>query len=62
MFELILMFYNAMLFIWCMIAAIMWISEHEGKISSYFMPPIFLLISLASCLFSLWVYNNFGFG
>ena len=44
MFELILMFYNAMLFICCMIAAIMWISEHEGTISCYFMTAIFMVV------------------
>ena len=55
----ILTFYNAVLFIWFIACSIVWIAEHDGEISCYFVPSILLIISFASCLVSLVVYNNF---
>ncbi len=57
----ILMFFNVIFFYWVVLCCVVWVSEHEGELSCYFVPPIFLLVSFISCLVSLVVYNNFLF-
>ncbi len=55
----VLTLFNILLLGWFITASIVWISEHEGGISCYIIPPVFLFISLCSCLFSVWVHFNF---
>ncbi len=59
--SFVLILFNILLLFWFIIYAKIWLINHEGKLSCHFVPPILLLISLASCLVSIYVYNNFLF-
>ena len=61
MLGIILMVFNVFLLFWIILSSIVWVLEHEGNLSCHFVPPILLVISLASCLISLVVYNNLLF-
>ena len=57
-FGFILIIFNIVLFAGFFLNGIIWIAKHEGGVSCFFVPPILLVISLVSCLVSIWVHSK----